>query len=82
MALFRKKQIKNINYKLFFSIPKAIQEDIIGNVTIEMDYVLLNKDLVIDFQTDSSNLISILTNDKYKSYKFVNEHIIIPFKIS
>jgi len=80
LAVSRKKQIKNINYKLFFSIPKSLQEKVIGNETIEFELNHIGKDVVIDFQTDSSHVQSVITNDKYKTYKFVDEHIIISAK--
>ena len=80
LAVSRKKQIKNINYKLFFSIPKLLQDKVLGNETIEFELNHINRDLVIDFQTDSSHLLSVFTNDKFKSYQFVDEHIVIPAK--
>ncbi len=80
LAVFRKKQIKSINYRLFFSIPKLLQDKVTGIETIEFDLNQSNKDLVIDFQTDSAHILSVLTNNQYKSYKFINEHIIISFK--
>ncbi|MFN8254231.1 MAG: M1 family aminopeptidase [Bacteroidales bacterium] len=80
LALARKSQVKNINYKLFFSIPDSLKDDIIGSVTIDFENIHTNKDLVIDFQNDSLKILALIANNKFKSYRFVNEHIIIPSK--
>ena len=80
LAVSRKKQIKNINYKLFFSIPKLIVDNVQAHETIEFELTQIDKDLIIDFQEDSAHILAVLTNGKYKSYQFFNEHIIIPSK--
>ncbi len=80
LAQARKNQIKNINYKLFFSIPEKLNDEILGIETIEFEVVDQSKDLVVDFQADSSQILAVLVNSKHKIYQFINEHIVIHSK--
>lgn len=78
LAQARKEVISNLSYKLYFSIPPGVNEKITGSVTITFDYKKTDADLLLDFQTDSANVLSVLTDDENSNYRFENKHIIIP----
>jgi len=80
LAISRSQIIKNINYNLSFSVPENITEKIKGSEVIEFELSESKSDLIIDFQNDTSQVLSVLINNKYKNYRVVNEHIIVPNK--
>jgi len=80
LAITRDKIIKNINYNLNFNIPENINDRIKGTVIIDFELTNRHNDLIIDFQNDSSQILSALINNKYKSFRVKDEHIIIPSK--
>jgi aminopeptidase N len=80
LAVTREKKVRNINYTLSFNIPENIQEKIKGFAIIDFELIDNKGDLIIDFQNDSSQLLSVISNIKFKSYQLKNEHIVIPSK--
>jgi len=80
LAKSRKEIISDINYQIAFSIPKSTDKKVEGSINISFQLKSTKKDLVLDFNADSINLVSVLPNSKKKKYKFVNGHIIIPEK--
>lgn len=80
LAVQRKEIIKEINYKLYFSIPENINEKINGSQNIDFEITKPSEDLILDFQNESSQILYVLINNKYKNYRAENEHIIIDKK--
>lgn len=76
LAKFRKNSVSDINYSLNLEIPEKLNDKISGKVEINFNLNDLSKPLLIDFNTDKKNVISVSTND----FKFTNKHIVIPEK--
>lgn len=68
----RKKSISDVSYVLSFDIPEGKTAPIKGKVDIGFDLSDLSEPLIIDFNTDSSKVLSVST-----PYEYRNEHIII-----
>lgn len=82
LAKIRKKAITGIRYQLNFSIPKEADKQISGNLslTLNLDKEKYPHNLILDFKENPNNLLRLTANGKETSYKFENEHIIIPAK--
>jgi aminopeptidase N len=79
LADSRSANIKNLEYRLYFSIPNRLSSPVPGRA--ELNFELINrKDLVIDFMTEATNLQSITVNNRLLSIRVKNGHINIPSK--
>ncbi len=80
LAQARKKGITEIEYNLKFNIPAEQSGKINGDMLIKINLRkdLYPHDLILDFKEDASNIEAITLNGKKASYKYRNEHIIIP----
>ncbi|MEG0519400.1 MAG: M1 family aminopeptidase [Bacteroidales bacterium] len=82
LAKIRKKAITEIHYQLNFSIPQEADKQISGNLslTLNLDKEKYPHNLILDFKENPNKLLRLTANGKETSYKFENEHIIIPAK--
>ncbi|RLD68878.1 MAG: aminopeptidase [Bacteroidetes bacterium] len=80
LAESRKEIISDINYQLLFSIPDSLDMLVEGKVKISFQLNSDDNDLVLDFNTKTENVKSVISNTNKKKYKFENGHIIIPNK--
>jgi len=76
LARTRKLDIRNIVYSLNLDIPQQKSDPIKGQMGIQFDWAGLN-DLILDFQEDSTRIISVIM-DHPINYNTKNGHIIIP----
>jgi aminopeptidase N len=79
LARLRNDQLKNIKYELTFLVPDSLNQPITGRVTLQFDF---NKStdlpLILDFRNEPAQIQSVKKENKKISYRFRNEHIIIP----
>ena len=79
LADFRKANLKDIRYNLFFSIPSDKGESVKGCSEISFS---MGKDtpVILDFRADSKQIDSLFINGNKAEYIFENEHIILSGK--
>lgn len=78
LAAYRKANISDVHYQLYFSIPINKQDPIDAHETI-LFYLKQNiVPLQIDFEESSDHLLKIAVNGKDIPTEFLDEHIIIP----
>ena len=79
LAELREKQLTDIKYFVFINIPDSINEKIEGKVTIDFNFIDIDKiPLIIDFQNNKDEIINLKLNQEKINYRFINDHIIIP----
>ncbi len=77
LAKMRQKQIGKLSYDLHFKIPAKKDKAVKGSVSISVHVADIGKDLVLDFQNNKQNVLSVSLNSKPCSYIFDNQHIVI-----
>ncbi|MEN2486157.1 M1 family aminopeptidase [Flavobacterium sp. B11] len=78
LANFRKKQISDLQYTLFFEIPTQKAENINSQLFVNLNLSDLSQPLILDFKEKTSNIKTIEANGKKLSIVHENGHIIIP----
>ncbi|WDF63820.1 M1 family aminopeptidase [Flavobacterium sp. KACC 22763] len=78
LANFRKKQISDLQYTLFFEIPNQKAEDISSNLIVNLSLSDLSQPLILDFKEKTSNIKTVEANGKKLSIVHENGHITIP----
>ncbi|MDQ6528266.1 M1 family aminopeptidase [Flavobacterium sp. LHD-85] len=78
LAHFRKKQISDLHYTLFFEIPNQKTENINSNLIVNLSLSDLSQPLLLDFKEKTLNIKTIEANGKKISIVYENGHIIIP----
>ncbi|RED25226.1 aminopeptidase N [Flavobacterium cutihirudinis] len=78
LAQFRKKQISDVRYQLFFEIPNQKNENINSLLFLNLNLSDVNKSLQLDFKEKTENIKSVSANGKNLSIIHENGHIIIP----
>ncbi|MDI1325065.1 MAG: M1 family aminopeptidase [Algoriphagus sp.] len=78
LAEFRTTQISNIHYKLGFEIPDQKADPIPATLILELTLSDVKHPLILDFNEDSKNLISLSVNVNPSEIKHEKEHLIIP----
>ena len=78
LANFRKKQILDLQYTLFFEIPNQKAENINSNLIVNLSLSDLSQPLILDFKEKTLNIKTIEANGKKLSIVHENGHIIIP----
>ncbi|MCE7039578.1 M1 family aminopeptidase [Dyadobacter sp. CY312] len=73
----RKKTIDSIHYALELDIPESKKEAIKGKELISFLLKNTSEPVTLDFNADSSNLISVKVKGKDVAHTFANEHIVI-----
>ncbi len=80
LAQKRKSNISDVNYQLFFNIPNSLSEKVTGKLKLSFQLTDVSHNLVLDFNVPEKNVLSVLTNNKSKRYKFKEGHIVIKGK--
>ncbi|WP_343589448.1 M1 family aminopeptidase [Flavobacterium sp.] len=78
LANFRKKQISDLQYTLFFEIPNQKAENINSQLFINLNLSDLSQPLILDFKEKTSNIKTVEANGKKLSIVHENGHIVIP----
>ncbi len=73
LAQFRRMNLSEITYSLFFSIPDHKDSLVIGSEFIEFS---LNKKapVILDFKQDSASIVSVSLNGEIVNYKFADDN--------
>lgn len=80
LAEFRTTQISAIHYILGFEIPARKTDPIPATLILELTLSNVTLPLILDFNEDSQNLLSISVNGNSSEIKHEKEHLIIPKK--
>jgi aminopeptidase N len=75
---YRKKALDSIHYQIELDIPAEKSGQIKGKEIISFHLNSLDSTLVLDFNSDRSNLLKVEQKGESVPYIFENEHIIIP----
>ena len=78
LAEFRTTQISAIHYKLGFEIPARKTDPIPATLILELTLSNVTHPLILDFNEDSQNLLSLSINGNQTEIKHDKEHLIIP----
>ncbi|MCI9845215.1 M1 family metallopeptidase [Flavobacterium pectinovorum] len=78
LAIFRKHQISDVNYKLLFEIPNQKRENIDSQLTLNLNLSDLSQPLLLDFKEKNSNIKSVSANGKSIAIVHEKGHIVIP----
>ena len=77
LAKYRKQQLDNVVYNLHFKIPKEIENPISSKIQVDFIVNNLKKDVLLDFNEETSRLKSIKINGQKSEINHENEHIVI-----
>lgn len=78
LAHFRKKQISNLRYTLYFEIPNQKEERIKAYSIVNLHLSDISQPLLFDFKEKTSNIKTVEVNGKKLSIVHENGHIVIP----
>lgn len=78
LADFRKESISSIQYHLSFVIPESVEDKVIGESLITVDFNNKIDDLIFDFDVPEGHLTKLIINGEESQPEWVNNHIIIP----
>jgi len=78
IAEYRVATISEVHYDAFFSIPEALEEKIAGEVAINFQLKDVSKPVIIDFNENPENVLSVKCEEKESDYQFINGHIVVP----
>ena len=78
LAQFRKANISDITYELYFNIPEDQSESISGTATILFELKDSTHDIQLDFRESEELLNSVSINGETVEIAFEKEHIILP----
>ena len=77
LAQLRKQEIKDLKYRLFFSIPEKKQETVEGE--LKASFTLQHpQEIILDFRESADKIKEVCVNGRDSEYTFLNEHIILP----
>ena len=77
LAQLRKQEIKDLKYRLFFSIPEKKQEAVKGEMRARFT-LLQPQEIILDFRENADKIKGVYINGQVSEYTFLNEHIILP----
>ncbi len=78
LAKYRKQNISNIHYNLFFNLPSDEKEKVTGRAEISFDIYDSKNPVILDFQAPAENILNISVNKQKINFHFKNGHILIP----
>ncbi len=78
LAKERKSKISNVIYKLQFNIPAEKNEKVTGKATISFTLADKPQDVILDFQNNTKQILSVEANAEKINYWSDTEHIMIP----
>lgn len=74
-AIYRKKTIDNIKYNLEFTIPESVDKRITGKISIDFFLKDNSQGVILDFNTESKNLLSTMVNNTAVDVQIENGHL-------
>ncbi len=77
LAVYRKKQISDVNYNLSFKIPLKRDSSIVSSLKLRTNLHDLNLPLILDFNEDKKALIKVFVNEIEIPIVHEKEHLII-----
>ncbi|MDR2916945.1 MAG: aminopeptidase [Tannerella sp.] len=77
LAQFRKTEYKDINYTLWFSIPKKKHADVQARAEIQLT-LKAHTPIILDFTGNANDVQELKINETTPKYTVENQHIIIP----
>ena len=80
MVRFRKHQISDIQYGLFFGIPNQKNEDINANLNLNLTLSDLSEPLYLDFKEKTQNIKTVWVNGKNTPIVHEKGHVVIAHK--
>jgi len=80
LATYRDATIKDVSYKLSFSIPEGKDAPVTGEAVIDFSLTSKHEPVVIDFRVSQDYIHSLLVNGKAADLSAINGHIIIDKK--
>jgi len=80
LATYRDATIKDVSYKLSFSIPEGKDAPVTGEAVIDFSLTSKHEPVVIDFRVPQDYIHSLLVNGKAADLSAINGHIIIDKK--
>lgn len=81
LAVLRKKEIKELAYELFFSIPQEKDSAVAGEALLRFS-LDATQPVIVDFRNDPNHIKSVTVNGEIVDCDIRNEHIIIPASAS
>ena len=78
LAQFRKANISDITYELYFNIPAEQSDSIQAQATISFEMAEEGHDIQLDFRESREHLKSLSINGEITEISFEYEHIILP----
>lgn len=78
LASYRKSQVSNVKYQLFFRIPLIKEDSIISKLILELSIHDLNQPLFLDFKSNKKIPQTSIVNGKSVPIQYEKEHLIIP----
>lgn len=78
LANYRAKNISEVHYDLWFSIPANSSDPVLGEVVIHFRQHSALHGVNLDFQAGSENIRGITVNGQPSEYTYMNQHILIP----
>lgn len=78
LASYRKNQVSNVKYALFFKIPSIKEDSISSKLILELSIHDLNQPLILDFKSNKQIPESSIVNGKSVAIQYKKEHLIIP----
>ena len=78
LASYRKNQVSNVKYHLFFKIPEIKEDSISSKLILELAIHDLNQPLILDFKSNKSIPQSSIVNGKSVPIQHQKEHLTIP----
>ena len=78
LASYRKNQVSNVQYHLFFKIPEIKEDSISSKLILELSIHDLNQPLILDFKSNKSIPHSSIVNGKSVPIQHQKEHLTIP----
>jgi aminopeptidase N len=77
IAAYRKLNIDNIHYQLFFSIPESKHAAIAASLSVDFTLKSLQEPLLLDFNVATENVLKISKDNKEIPFVHENEHLVI-----
>jgi len=80
LAIYRKKQVDSVIYRLDFKIPIKQEDSIPAELELSLNINTLDQPLYLDFKEKKENLISVSVNDENIPIDHREQHLIIDQK--
>ncbi len=77
LASYRKKQVSEVKYHLYFKVPESISDAIPAHLTIKLFIQDLSQPLLLDFKSNRENPNQAIINGKKTPLHYEKEHLII-----